>query len=351
MLNAMSRCIIRGMASMKVMQVSKAGAPFDAIDRPIPEPGENEIRIKVEACGLCHSDRLTKHAMWPGIQLPRIPGHEVVGTVDAVGSRVKLWKTGERVGVGWHGGHCFVCEPCRRGDFVSCHEHNVTGITRDGGYSEYMLASEHAAARVPDALTPAEAAPLMCAGITVFNAMRNSGARSGDLVAIQGIGGLGHLGVQFANKMGFHTVAISRGADKEELAASMGAHHYIDAAAKNVSEELQKLGGARVIVATAPNSKAISSVVDGLGIDGTILVIGATPEPIEVSPFQVIGARKGLRGWPSGTAKHSEETLAFCALTGIRPHIETYPLAQADAAYERMVSNEARFRVVLTAGS
>jgi D-arabinose 1-dehydrogenase-like Zn-dependent alcohol dehydrogenase len=333
---------------MRVAQARTAGSPFEIVERAIPEPGHGQIRIKVEACGICHSDMLTRNGMWPGIELPRVPGHELVGVVDAVGPGVAMWKQGQRVGVGWHGGHCFDCLPCRDGDFISCNNHKVTGISHDGGYAEYAIARQEAVAAVPDGLDPADAGPLLCAGVTTYNSLRNSGARPGDLVAVQGIGGLGHLGVQFARQMGFHTVAISRGAGKQELALELGAHRYLDAATDDVNAELQAMGGAKVILATAPNSKAISSVFDGLGRNGLLLVVGATMDPIEVSPFQLIPGRRALRGWPSGTARDSEDTLKFCALTGIRPRIETFPLEQANQAYERMHSNQVRFRAVLT---
>jgi alcohol dehydrogenase, propanol-preferring len=336
------------MATMKVAQATTAGGPFEIMERPIPEPGHGQIRIKVEACGICHSDMLTRNSMWPGIELPRIPGHEVVGIVDAVGPGVSLWHPGQRVGVGWHGGHCFDCRPCREGDFISCNDARVTGISHDGGYAEYAIARQEAVARVPDGIDAAEAAPLLCAGITTYNSLRNSKARPGDVVAVQGMGGLGHLGVQFARNMGFHTVAISRGADKKELALELGAHRYLDAAGEDVNAELQAMGGASVILATAPNSKAISSIFNGLGRDGVLLVVGATMDPIEVSPLQLIPGRRSLRGWPSGTARDSEDTLAFCALTGIRPKIETFSLDRANEAYEHMHSNKVRFRAVLT---
>jgi alcohol dehydrogenase/propanol-preferring alcohol dehydrogenase len=283
----------------------------------------------------------------PGIEYPRVPGHEVIGIIESVGDDVSKWQKGQRVGVGWHGGHCNQCEPCRKGDFINCQNGKVTGISFDGGYAEYMAAPETAVAGVPESLSSAEAAPLLCAGITTFNALRNSNLQPGDLVAVQGIGGLGHLGVQYAHKFGCEVVALSRGSDKKELAEELGADHYIDTEATDAAEELQKLGGAKVILATAPNSKAISSVVDGLAIDGTLMVVGAVAEPMEISPFQLIMGRKSVKGWPSGTAKDSEDTLDFSALTDITPKIETYPLAEANEAYARMINNEARFRVVL----
>ena len=336
------------MAMMKAMQVTEPGSDFELVEKEIPAPSTNQVLIKVEACGICHSDQFTKEGAMPGIEYPRIPGHEVVGIVEEVGDNVSLWEKDQRVGVGWHGGHCFECEPCRRGDFISCENAQITGISYDGGYAEYLVAPAEAVAGVPDDLSSAEAAPLLCAGITTFNALRNSDIGPGDLVAVQGIGGLGHLALQYANKFGCEVVAISRGTDKKELAAKLGAHHFIDAKAQDPAEELQKLGGANVILCTAPNSDAMSSVVDGLGRDGTMMVVGATMDPIEVSPMQLIMGRKSIEGWPSGDATGSEDTLNFSALQGIAPKIETYPLEEANEAYARMINNEARFRVVLT---
>lgn len=335
------------MPTMNAMQVPEAGADFKPVEIDIPTPSKNEVLIKVEACGICHSDAFVKEGSMPGIEYPRVPGHEVVGTIESAGSNVSKWKKGQRVGVGWHGGHCFDCEACRKGDFINCENAKVTGISFDGGYAEYMTAPESAVASIPESLGSAEAAPLLCAGITTFNALRNSNLQPGDLVAVQGIGGLGHLGLQYAHHFGCEVAALSRGTDKKELAEQLGADHYIDTGAKDAAEELQKLGGAKVILATAPNSKAISSVVDGLGIDGTLMVVGAVAEPMEISPFQLIMGRKSVKGWPSGTAKDSEDTLDFSALTDITPKIETYPLAKANEAYARMINNEARFRVVL----
>lgn len=333
---------------MKAIQISKPGGDFELMDRPIPEPGRGQVRVKVEACGICHSDVLVKEGLWPGLEYPRIPGHEVAGRIDKIGSDVTLWKPNQRVGVGWHGGHCFQCEPCRRGDFMLCQNEKITGIHFDGGYQQYMLARAEGVAALPDDLPADEAAPLMCAGITVYNALRNSGARGGDLVAVQGIGGLGHLGIQYARQMGFRTVAIGRGADKEGLAGKLGAHQYIDTEAGPPAEALQKLGGARVALATAPDSKAISALIDGVAPNGKLLVIGAGSEPLTVSPLQLIPGRKTIQGWPSGTAKDSEDTLRFSSLTGVRPMIERYPLEKAAEAYNRMMSGRARFRVVLT---
>ena len=339
------------MALMKAVQVSKPGGQFELVERPIPEPGRGQVRIKVEACGICHSDVVVKDGLWPGLQYPRVPGHEIAGRVDAVGTDVANWKAGQRVGVGWHGGHCFTCDPCRRGDFILCRLEKITSISFDGGYAEYMIAPAEAVAAIPDDLSAEEAAPLLCAGITVYNPLRNSGARPGDLVAVQGIGGLGHLGIQCACRMGFRTVAIGRGGGKEPLARKLGAHEYIDTSAGAPAEAIQKLGGARVILATAPDAKSISALIDGLAPGGKLIIVGAAPEPLSVSPLQFIMARRSIQGWPSGTAKDSEDTLQFSALTGVRPMIERYPLGKAAEAYDQMISGRARFRVVLTVAS
>jgi D-arabinose 1-dehydrogenase-like Zn-dependent alcohol dehydrogenase len=333
---------------MKAVQVSKPGGNFEVVERPIPEPGRGQVRIKVEACGICYSDALVKEGHWPGIQYPRVPGHEIAGRVDAIGPDVKLWKPGQRVGVGWHGGHCFVCDACRRGDFMLCESEEITAITFDGGYSEYMVVPAEAVAAMPDDLPAAEAAPLLCAGITVFNSLRNSGARAGDTVAVQGIGGLGHLGIQYSRQMGFRTIAVGRGKDKQALARKLGAHEYVDTNAGSPAEALQKLGGARVILATAPDSKSISALMDGVAGNGKLLVVGAGMESLTVTPLQIIGRRRAIQGWPSGTAKDSEDTLRFSSLTGVRPMIERYPLEKAAEAYDQMISGRARFRVVLT---
>ena len=333
---------------MKAVQISKAGGNFEVVERPIPEPGRGQVRIKVEACGVCHSDVLVKEGLWPGLQYPRVPGHEIAGRIDKLGADVTQWKLGQRVGVGWHGGHCFVCEPCRRGDFVLCQNEKITAIHFDGGYQEYMVAPAEAVAAMPDDLPADEAAPLLCAGITVYNSLRNSGARGGDLVAVQGIGGLGHLGIQYARQMGFHTVAIGRGADKQGLAKKLGAHEYIDTDAGSAAEALQKLGGAKVVLATAPDSKAISALIDGVAPGGKLLVVGAGFEPLTITPLQLIGGRKAIQGWPSGTARDSEDTLLYSALTGVRPMIERYPLEKAADGFQQMISGKARFRVVLT---
>jgi len=335
---------------MKAVQVSKPGGNFEVVERPIPEPGRAQVRIKVEACGVCHSDAIVKVSGFPGLQYPRVPGHEIAGRIDAVGADVTQWKPGQRVGVGWHGGHCFTCDPCRRGQFVLCKFEKITGISYDGGYAEYVVVPAEAVAAMPDDLPADEAAPLLCAGITVFNAMRHAGATAGDLVAVQGIGGLGHLGIQYARQMGFRTVAIGRGGDKEALAKKLGAHYYIDTATASPTAALQALGGAHVILATAPDSKAISDLVDGLGPDGKLVMVGAGPDPFAVTPLQIILARRNIQGWPSGTAKDSEDTLQFSLLSGVRPMIERYPLEKAAEAFDQMMSGRARFRVVLTMG-
>jgi len=335
-------------APMKVAQISKPKAEFEIVEREIPEPGAGQVRIKVQACGVCHSDVLTKEGLWPGIQYPRVPGHEVAGIVDAVGDGVSAWKKGQRVGVGWHGGHDNTCRECRRGDFRNCRNGQVCGISYDGGYQEYMVAPVEALVPIPENLMDAEAAPLLCAGITTYNALRHSGALPGDLVAVQGIGGLGHLGVQFANKFGYKVAAIGRGSENASLAKKLGASVYIDSKATNAAEALQKLGGARVIVATAPSSKAMSELIDGLGPNGELMVIGATFDPIEVTPVQLINGSRTIQGWAAGTPADSEDTLNFCELTGVRPMIETYPLEKAGEAYARMLSGKAQFRVVLT---
>lgn len=336
------------MARMKVAQVTKPGADLEIMEREIPQPPPNHVRIRVQACGICFSDHLTKDNLWPGLQYPRVPGHEVAGVIDEAGAGVTNWKKGQRVGVGWHGGQDNTCLACRRGDFGICVNLKIPGITYDGGYAEYMIAPVEALASMPDSLDAAEAAPLMCAGITTFNSLRHAGALPGDLVAVQGIGGLGHLGVQFANKFGYQVVAVGRGMENAALAKKLGANAYIDSQATNAAEELQKMGGAKVILATAPSSKAMSSLVDGLGMNGKMVVLGATPDPIEVSPFQLITGRKSIQGWPSGIPTDSEDTLRFAELTGVRPMIEKYPLAKANEAYTRMFSGKAQFRVVLT---
>ena len=333
---------------MKVAQISKAGGDFEIVEREIPKPDAGHVRIKVQACGVCHSDVLTKEGAWPGIQYPRVPGHEVAGIVDELGAGVSVWKKGQRVGVGWHGGEDGTCPSCRRGDFRNCRNLKIAGISYDGGYQEYMVAPVEALAAIPESLSDVEAAPLLCAGITTFNALRHSGALPGDLVAVTGVGGLGHLGIQFANKFGYKVAAIGRGSDKAELAKKLGATFYIDSKATNAAEALQKLGGAQVILATAPSSKAMSELIDGLGPNGKLVVVGATFDPIEVTPIQLISGSRSIQGWSSGTPTDSEDTLRFAELTGVRPMIETYPLEKAAEAYARMMSGKAQFRVVLT---
>ena len=333
---------------MKAAQISKAGGDWELIERDIPEPVAGQVRVKVEACGICHSDSLVKEGLWPGLQYPRVPGHEIAGRIDALGDNVAAWQKGQRVGIGWHGGHCFVCEQCRRGDFAMCVNRKVTGIDFDGGYAEYIIAPATALAAIPDELPAEEAGPFMCAGVTVFNALRNSGARAGEVVAVQGIGGLGHLGIQYARCMGFKTVAINRGKDKEPLARRLGAHHYIDSTGTDVVAELQKLGGARVILATAPNAQAISAVVDGLSPDGKLVVPAAPAEPLSVGVFSLIVRRSSVAGVYSGTARDSQDTMEFSALSGVHPMIEKYPLDRVAEAYEQMHTGKVRFRVVLT---
>src|SRR5246500_1624968 len=310
-----------GIAPMKAAQVPKPGADFEIVEREIPKPDAGQVRVRVLACGVCHSDVFTKEGQWPGIQYPRVPGHEVVGIIDELGAAVSEWKTGQRVGVGWHGGHDNTCLECRRGDFRNCRNVKIPGISYDGGYQEYMVAPVEALAAIPDTLSAVEAAPLLCAGITTYNSLRHSSALPGDLVAVQGIGGLGHLGIQFANKFGYRVVAVGRGAENASLAKKLGAHEYIDSAATNAAEELQKLGGAQVILATAPNSKAMSELINGLGPNGKLMVVGATFDPIEVTPPQLIFGSKAIQGWASGIPADSEDTLRFSELTGVRPMI------------------------------
>ncbi|MGC2696181.1 MAG: alcohol dehydrogenase [Candidatus Angelobacter sp.] len=335
-------------ATMQVAQIPKAGAGFQIVEHEIPEPGAGQVRIKVQACGVCHSDSLTVEGSWPGIHYPRVPGHEVAGIIDEVGKEVSVWKKGQRVGVGWHGGQDNTCSECRRGDFRNCRNLKITGISYDGGYQQYMVAPVEALVALPESLKDAEAAPLLCAGITTYNALRHSGAFPGDLVAVQGIGGLGHLGIQFANKFGYKVAAIGRGPENATLAKKLGANVYIDSKATKAAEELQKLGGAKVILTTAPNSKAMSELIDGLGPNGKLMVVGAASDPIEVTPIQLIGGSRAIQGWASGTPADSEDTLRFSELTGVRPMIEIYPLEKAAEAYARMMSGNAQFRVVLT---
>ncbi|HEY6467597.1 MAG TPA: alcohol dehydrogenase [Candidatus Acidoferrales bacterium] len=335
-------------APMKAAQISRPKGEFEIVERDVPQPEAGEVRIKVQACGVCHSDVFTKEGLWPGIQYPRVPGHEVAGIIDELGEGVTEWKKGQRVGLGWHGGHDGTCLYCRRGDFGNCRNMKIPGISYDGGYQQYMLAPTEAVAALPDGLSDVEAAPLLCAGITTFNALRHSGAGPGDLVAVVGIGGLGHLGIQFANKFGCKVVAVGRGTESAVLAKKLGANAYIDNKTTNPAEALQKLGGAKVILATAPSSKSMTDVFEGLAARGKLMVIGADFSPIEVTPAQLINGSRSIQGWASGTATDEEDTLNFAVLTGVRPMIETYPLEKAGEAYERMMSGKAEFRVVLT---
>jgi D-arabinose 1-dehydrogenase-like Zn-dependent alcohol dehydrogenase len=337
---------------MRSVQVSRPRGPLEIVERDIPEPGSMQVRIKVQACGICHSDSFTKEGLFPGIQYPRVPGHEIAGIIDIVGKDVVEWKAGQRVAVGWHGGHCGHCESCRRGDFVTCKYAQVPGISYDGGYADYMIAPIEALASIPQQLSAVETAPLMCAGITTYNALRNSGARVGDVVAIFGMGGLGHLGIQFAAKMGFNTVAIGRARDKEEeLVKNLGARQYIDNRSQNAVEELNKLGGAKVILATLPSGKAMTEILGGLEVNGKLVVIGASDEPIQVPPNLMILGRRSLIGWPAGTSIDSQDTLSFSVLSGVRSMNEVFPLERAAEAYDLMMSGKARFRCVLTTGN
>ncbi len=335
------------MATMKAVQIAHAGGAFELVERPLPEPHEGQVRIRVEACGVCHSDSVVKEGALYPITYPRIPGHEVIGVIDAVGAGVRPWSAGQRVGVGWHGGHCFVCTACRRGDFIHCQNEQITGVSSDGGYAEYMVARQEALAHVPEPLSAAEGAPLMCAGVTTFNALRHSVARPGDLVAVQGLGGLGHLGVQFANRFGFRTVAVSRGKEKESLAQQLGADEYIDTDATDPAQELSRRGGARVVLTTAPNGRAIVSMLGGVGANGQLLVVAVPPDATELSLASLFPGGQSIQGWASGTAMDSEDTLRFSALRQVRPMIETFPLERAGEAYDRMMSNQVRFRAVL----
>lgn len=341
------------MPTMRAVQVSRPGGPLELVERPIPDPGPGQVRIKVHACGICHSDALTRDAVWPGIEFPRVPGHEVIGMIDTVGPGVpSRWTAGQRVGVGWHAWHCGYCDPCRRSDYYACQTGiQVTGVSHDGGYADYMIAPATALALMPAELVAVEAAPLMCAGLTTFNALRNSGAKPGDVVAILGIGGLGHLGVQYAAKMGFRTVAIARGQDKEPLARELGAAHYIDSQATDPAAELTKLGGATVVLATVTHGPAMAATIGGLAPRGRLMVLGAAEAPIETSPIALIMGRRAIEGWYSGTSIDAEDTLAFSAQAGVKSMNESYPLERAAEAYERMMSGKARFRVVLTMGT
>jgi D-arabinose 1-dehydrogenase-like Zn-dependent alcohol dehydrogenase len=335
------------MPKMKAVQASKAGAPFEVVERDVPEPNAAQVRIKVEACGVCHSDAFVRSGGFPGMTLPRIPGHEIAGRIDAVGADVAEWKVGDRVGVGWHGGHCFVCNACRKGLFINCEKAQITGISFDGGYAEYVVVPREAVARIPEELASVDAGPLLCAGVTTYNALRNSGARPGDTVAVQGIGGLGHLGVQYAARMGFRTIAISRGQDKEALARQLGAHAYVDTQRVSAAEGLKKLGGADVVLATAPNADAIASTLDGLKARGTLMIVAAPFEPLAVHAMPLLSG-KTIAGWPSGSSIDSEEAMAFSALTSVRPRVELFKLEQAEQAFARVMENQVRFRAVLT---
>jgi D-arabinose 1-dehydrogenase-like Zn-dependent alcohol dehydrogenase len=337
-----------GIAPMKAAQIPKAGADFQIVEREIPKPGAAQVRIKVQACGVCHSDLFTKEGYWPGIQYPRVPGHEVVGIIDELGEGVTGWKKGQRIGVGWHGGHDGTCLYCRRGDFRNCRNLKIPGISYDGGYEQYMVAPVEALTTMPEGLSDVEAAPLLCAGITTYNALRHSGALPGDVVAVLGIGGLGHLGIQFANKFGYKVAAVGRGSESAALAKKLGASVYIDNKVTNPAEELQKMGGAQVILGTAPSAKSMTDVIDGLAPNGRLMVVGAESEPIQVTPVQLINGSRSIQGWASGTPTDAEDTLRFAELTGVRPMIETYPLEKAAEAYARMMSGKAQFRVVLT---
>ncbi|HYP88378.1 MAG TPA: alcohol dehydrogenase [Polyangiaceae bacterium] len=334
------------MPKMRAVIVSKANAPFETVEREVPEPGAGQVRIKVEACGVCHSDAFVKSGGYPGLTLPRVPGHEIAGRIDAVGAGVNQWRAGDRVGVGWHGGHCFQCNACRRGLFINCEKAKVTGISFDGGYAEYTVVPSEAVARLPDSLTPVEAGPLLCAGVTTYNSLRNAGLRPGDTVAVQGIGGLGHLGIQFAAKMGMHVVALSRGADKEELARKLGAHEYVDTAKISAAEGLQKLGGADLVLAAAPNAEAMASTIDGLKPRGTLLIVAAPFEPLQVSAMALLSGKR-IQGWPSGSSVDSEDAMRFSALSGVKPITETFKLEHAEQAFARVMENKVRFRAVL----
>lgn len=335
------------MSKMRAIQISKPKGPFELVERDIPLPTAGTVRIKVQACGICHSDAIVKDGLFPNIHYPIIPGHEIAGVIDALGEGVNNWSVGQKVGVGWYGGHCNTCEACRRGDFILCSKGKIAGISYDGGYAEYMVAPTQALALIPEELSSIEAAPLLCAGITTFNALRNSCARPGDTVAVLGIGGLGHLAVQFCAKMGFNTIAIARGQDKEPLAKQLGASYYIDSEAENVSKALQKLGGAHVILSTVTNAAAVNAVIGGLGINGQLIIVGVPFEPIQISAIQLIMGNRSIKGWASGTSIDSQDTMNFSALTNVRSRNQTFPLEKVDEAYQLMMSGKARFRVVL----
>lgn len=334
------------MPRMRAVQVSKPNGPFEVVEREVREPGPGELRVRVEACGICHSDALARSGSYPGLTLPRVPGHEIAGRVDAVGAGVTPWKAGDRVGVGWHGGHCFVCDACRRGLFINCERAKVTGLSFDGGYAEYAIVPAEAAARIPDALDAADAGPLLCAGVTTYNALRNSGARPGDTVAVQGIGGLGHLALQYAARMGFRTVALSHGADKEPLARELGAHAYVDTRRVAAADGLRSLGGADLVLATAPHAEAIAATLEGLKPRGKLLVVAAAFEPLRIAGLSLLSG-KAVAGWPSGSAIDSEDAMRFSALTGVRPRVERFPLERAEEAFGKVMANRVRFRAVL----
>ena len=337
------------MEKSRVVQVSEPRGPFTVIERPIPDPPAGFLRVRVEACGICHSDALTKDGLWPGVTYPRVPGHEIAGVVDALGPGVRSWRVGQRVGLGWAGGHCGTCNACRRGDFLMCQvSPQITGITIDGGYAEHVIAQDGTLATIPDGLSATDAAPLMCAGVTTFNALRQAGARPGDLVAVLGVGGLGHLAVQFAAKSGFRAVAIARGRDKEELARQLGAQEYIDSEADDPARELARLGGARIVLATVTNARAMTAVLGGLSVDGKLVVLGAPHEPLEVPAGLLISGRRSVAGWASGSSIDSQDTLSYAAAMGIKPMTEVFPLGRVSEAYERMASGTVRFRAVLT---
>jgi len=336
---------------MRAVQVSQPGGPFELVERDVPQPGRGDVLVRVQACGVCHSDSFAKNGGYPGVSYPLVPGHEIAGVIEALGEDVRGWEVGQRVGVGWFGGNCGHCRPCRSGEPMDCENMGIPGITFDGGYADYVLVKANALALIPDELTAEDAAPLLCAGITTYNALRHSGARGGDLVAILGVGGLGHLGVQFATKLGFETVAIARGREKEELARRLGARHYIDSTSQDPATELTRLGGAKVILATVTNAAAMMAVLGGLGIRGKLVIVGASMEPMQLPPAMLIGGNKSIAGHASGTSSDSEDTLAFSVLADVRPMIETRPLEQAAEAYEQMMSGEARFRMVLTTGA
>jgi D-arabinose 1-dehydrogenase-like Zn-dependent alcohol dehydrogenase len=336
--------------SGRAVQVPAAGGAFEVVQREFPDPGPGHVRIRVQACGVCHSDSVTKLGLFPGIAYPRVPGHEVAGVVDAVGADVPLFKVGQRVGLGWHGGHCNYCPPCRRGDFILCQNQQISGISFDGGYADYVIAPANALALVPDDLADVDAAPLMCAGVTTYNSLRHSGARPGDLVAILGIGGLGHLAVQFAARSGYRTIAVARGEDKAPLAKQLGAHSYIDSTRQDFAAELQKLGGASVILSTLTNADSLAAAIGGLGPNGKLIILGVPEKPFETNTLPLIMGNRSIAGWASGTGMDSEDTLNFSTLSGVKPMIETYPLERAAEAYDRMMSGKARFRAVLTIG-